>query len=335
MRQRELLHTRRTCFRPNSPCGFTSRTISSTAKAIGSRSSEVAKPTYWPIRLRKTPSSEAADHGARRALEPAEHGGGERVEQDRLHHRRLQEHRRLRHQPGHGAEHCGEAPADREHAVHAHADERRRRRPQRGGAHRQPELRELEQHPEQQHRDDRDQQRADVLARERDAAEVVDGVAERRRHELEVGAPLPGDEPVDQDEQADGDDHDGDHRVLHGADQRRLDDRAEEEGDDQREEERPPVGDVPEGQLVGEVRRRHRHLALGEVDHLGGAVDEHERERQAGEDRALRQSGHRLLREDRAEQRADEQEDRRRRRARARPWARRRCRCGRRGVRGS
>src|SRR5581483_10986675 len=38
-------HTRRTWRRPKSR----------TAKAIGSRSSEVAKPTYWPIRLRKTP----------------------------------------------------------------------------------------------------------------------------------------------------------------------------------------------------------------------------------------------------------------------------------------
>src|SRR5581483_8450871 len=48
-------HTRRTWRRPKSPLGLKRRTTSRTAKAIGSRNSEVAKPTYWPIRLRKTP----------------------------------------------------------------------------------------------------------------------------------------------------------------------------------------------------------------------------------------------------------------------------------------
>src|SRR5207248_10618459 len=50
-------HTRRTCLRPKRPVGFTSSTSSKTANAIGSRSSDVAKPTYWPIRFRKTPSA--------------------------------------------------------------------------------------------------------------------------------------------------------------------------------------------------------------------------------------------------------------------------------------
>src|SRR5204863_8652539 len=56
-RRRRRPHTRRTCFRPKSPFGFRSSTVSSTANAIGSRSSAVAKPRYWPTRFRKTPST--------------------------------------------------------------------------------------------------------------------------------------------------------------------------------------------------------------------------------------------------------------------------------------
>ena len=139
---------------------------------------------------------------------------------------------------------------------------------------------------------------------------MVDVVAERRRHELEVGAPFPRHEAVDQDEEADGDDHERDHRpVLQRADQDAVDDDAEHERDHERQEERQPVADVPQRQLVGDVRRRHRHLPLREVDHLGGAVDEDEREREASVDDALREAGDGLLREDAARQAADDEED--------------------------
>ena len=67
------------------------------------------------------------------------------------------------------------------------------------------------------------------------------------------------------------------------------------------QEEREPVREAPERELVGDVRRRHRHLALREVDHLGRAVDEHEREREAAVDRALREARDRLLREELAD----------------------------------
>ena len=60
---------------------------------------------------------EAADHRAGGALEAAEHRCGKGIDQDRLHHRRLQELRRLGHQAGNRAEHGGEAPPDREHPV--------------------------------------------------------------------------------------------------------------------------------------------------------------------------------------------------------------------------
>ena len=77
----------------------------------------------------------------------------------------------------------------------------------------------------------------------------------------------------------------------------------------QREEEREPVRHAPVDELIAHVRRRHRHLALREVDHLGRAVDEDEGQREAAEDRALREVPRRLLREDVADEAADEQED--------------------------
>ena len=45
------------------------------------------------------------------------------------------------------------------------------------------------------------------------------------------------------------------------------------------------VGD----QRPADVRREHRHLALGEVDHLGRLVDQDQRERERAVDRALRE----------------------------------------------
>ena len=52
-------------------------------------------------------------------------------------------------------------------------------------------------------------------------------------------------------------------------------------------DERRPVADaVVRRQRPGDVGREHRHLALGEVDHAGGAVDEHERQRERAVDAA-------------------------------------------------
>ena len=93
------------------------------ASPTGSRSSAPMKFTYVPSRFSVTPSSEPADDGAERAVEPAEHGGGEGVEQDALHHVRLEEDDRRDHHPGDRAEHGREPPAEREHPA------RRGRRP--------------------------------------------------------------------------------------------------------------------------------------------------------------------------------------------------------------
>jgi len=48
----------------------------------------------------------------------------------------------------------------------------------------------------------------------------------------------------------------------------------------------PLVHAVVLDQRPGDVGGEHRHLALGEVDHAGRPVDQHERERERREDRA-------------------------------------------------
>ena len=84
-----------------------------------------------------------------------------------------------------------------------------------------------------------------------------------------------------------GDDDDGeDRRVLDGSDHHALDDEAPDEGDDQRAAERDPVGHARLEQRPREVGAEHRHLALGEVHHVGGLVDHDEGQREARVDAA-------------------------------------------------
>jgi len=76
-------------------------------------------------------------------------------------------------------------------------------------------------------------------------------------------------------------------RPLDRADDGTLDAEAEPEGDHEREAEGEPLVDaVVFDQRPGDVGGEHRHLTLGEVDHAGRPVDQHERERERREDRA-------------------------------------------------
>ncbi len=128
------------------------------------------------------------------------------------------------------------------------------------------------------------------LMANRDAADIERGEAERRLQELEVGAPDPVDDPVDEDEEADRDDDNRDHRaVLHGPDERDLEQCAEREGDREGRGEGHPVRETPLHQLVRDVRREHRELALREVDDVRRAVDEDEREGEGAVHRAERE----------------------------------------------
>ena len=82
-----------------------------TSKPPTSRISPPKKSTYVPSRLSDDAEHEAADDGAERTVEPAEHGGRERVQQDAAHHVRVEEDRRRGHHPRERAEHGGDAPS--------------------------------------------------------------------------------------------------------------------------------------------------------------------------------------------------------------------------------
>ena len=142
-------HTRFTSGWPKIPDGFTSSTTRITSSATGSRRSAPTKSTYVPIRLRPDAEDQPAHDRADRRVDPAEHRGREGVDQERA-AIRFGSRNRLGAAsiPAIGAEHGGEPPAEREHPGHAHADEPGLRRVDRGGAHREPDLRVLEQEPE-------------------------------------------------------------------------------------------------------------------------------------------------------------------------------------------
>ena len=115
-------------------------------------------------------------------------------------------------------------------------------------------------------------------------------------------------------------------RCCTGRIERDLEHESEHERDRERREERLPVRQAPLDELVGDVRRRHRELALREIDDAGRAVHEDEREREAPVDGAERKTLHRQLGEDVAAQRADEEP------AQARPPTRSRLMARRRGA---
>ncbi len=164
---------------------------------------------------------------------------------------------------------------------------------------REPDLRELEQRPEQEDDSERDHDRPDVLRGDDDPSDVVDVGPEGTLQLLRLAAPLPDDEAVDRDEQPDRDDHDPqDAPALDRPDHGGVDaDPTGEREGERRDERRPVAPAVVEGQRPGDVRRQRRHLALREVDDAGRAVDDHERQRQERVDPARREAGHDLLHE--------------------------------------
>src|ERR671930_1873009 len=130
---------------------------------------------------------EPADDGADRALEAAEPRRREGVEQDALHHIRVEEDDRRDHHPGHRAERRREPPAEREHPPHAHADEPALLRVDGRRAQAEAELREAEEEREQRDRSEADADDADVLDRE-GRADDVDRPRRERARELAHGA---------------------------------------------------------------------------------------------------------------------------------------------------
>ena len=92
------------------------------------------------------------------------------------------------------------------------------------------------------HDPESDGDRPDVVRRDDDAADVVGVDAERALELLRLAAPLPDDEAVDRDEEADRDDHDPqDAATLDRADHHAVDPDAADERDRERRDERRPV----------------------------------------------------------------------------------------------
>jgi hypothetical protein len=124
------------------------------------------------------------------------------------------------------------------------------------------------------------------------AADLHDLVLVGHRQDVGVGAPLGdhGDQAAGQEADADGGHHHGEGRLAeqraqHGALQRHAEEEHHGEGGD----EGGPEGQA-QRQRAGEAEEaaHHHQVALGEVDGLGGLVDEDEAEGDQAVDAALR-----------------------------------------------
>ena len=207
--------------------------------------------------------------------------------------------RRRDHHPADGAEHRGEAPAEREQPRGAHAEQPRSVGIERACAHREPELREAEEEPEHGDAGDHDGERADVLLRDVDAADHPRRGRERARKNCSCGDQIQAASPF---------------RITSSAivaittvstlacSSGRMTTRCRPTPKTKAISERCEEG-LPEREAVmgdqrpGDVGGEHRHLALREVDHLGRLVDEDERQRERAEDRAVGEPGDQRLEE--------------------------------------
>jgi hypothetical protein len=124
---------------------------------------------------------------------------------------------------------------------------------------------------------------------------------ERGRELLERVAEQRARRAVEDDEQTDEHDHRGQlagvRQPADLAQQQALDREPDDEREHQRDDERDPVRDAGLGQRERDVGREHRHLALREVHLVGRLEDHHQRERDAGVDRAVGDSGQQLVKE--------------------------------------
>ena len=187
-----------------------------------------------------------------------------------------------------------------EHPRDADADEPRLGRVDRGGAHREPDLRELEEQPE--HDDGREQDArscrcpgARSRRRRSRSCRVGNGLSTARTSpdQINVTSPLiTSSRPIvtittrSTEPRSFG-------RITTWWIAEPADERERE-----RDRERRPVRPaVVRRQRPGDVGRERRHLALGEVDDPGRAVDQHERERERAVDRRPRRARDDLLHE--------------------------------------
>jgi len=154
-------------------------------------------------------------------------------------------------------------------------------------AHGQPDAGALEEQEEQAHHGDQHRHHAERLHVEVHPAERHRRVREGARKAAVAEAPDPAGRAVDQQEQAERDDHEGERLApLERTDHHALDRRARREGEGEGPEQSQAQRHARLVDAPGHERAEHGHLALGEVHDARGAEDQHERERERAVDRA-------------------------------------------------
>ena len=238
---------------------------------------------------------EAAQHGARGAVDAAQQRARKGIQQHAAHHVRIEEDHGRHHHPGHRADGAGQAPAQHQHAPHGDAHQARGGRVLRGRAHGQPQRREPEEGKQQGHDGQGHEDGAHLMGRHQGAA--IPGVGRERAGKLLDGvAEDPAGQAVEDDQQADEDHHLGQvRRLVHGADDGELHRRAQHEGQRHRGQEGPPVRQPRLQQRPGDEGGEHGHLALREIDVVRGLVDHDQGQGHGGVDAASGQAGQQLV----------------------------------------
>ena len=206
-------HTRLVTVRPKRPSGFTSKHEQEHAER--DRQLELLRLAHEvDIRLHEGDAHSEdvrAEHGAERAVQAAEHGRRERVDDDREHVVRIERRRRdHRHQPGDGAEGGSQPPAEGEHHDDADPEQPARVGPYRGSAHHEACTREAEDEVDDGDADKRHAEDVDRLLRDGDVPDRHGLERERAENVLRLRRPDPGSRAVQDDEQRDRADDDRD-----------------------------------------------------------------------------------------------------------------------------
>ena len=271
-----------------------------TASAVASRSSPPIQCTYVPVRLSSTPSRRPPTTAPTRRVHPAEHGGGERVEQDASAScsargratappSRPRPRRARRRAPSpRRASRATRTPTSRASTGLTAAARRPR-----------PAFVRVNSRPTSDDDDHRDGDHADVLLRERDAADVDRRRRERAGELLRGAAPDPGRQPVDRDQEADRQDHDPDAAGFPaaagsgpaGSRRRRANERISVAAN-------AGQNDQPWSSSVQHTNADN--VAISPCAKLitpRRAVDDHDREREQAVDAAAREPAHDLLQE--------------------------------------
>ena len=172
-----------------------------------------------------------------------------------------------------------------------------RLRLERGRAHRETPAGVTKEQGEQADDRERDSDHAEVLDRERDAADPDRTRRERRPQRLLLRPPQEAGQRVERDEEADRDDRARHLRLpLERPHDDPLHEQAEHERAEEREGGRRPVREaVLHDEPPADEGHEGAELAVREADDAGRAIDEHDRQRERRVDPAVGEAAHHLL----------------------------------------